>query len=233
MLHAILPASGSALRMRGLPKFLLPCDDQYLSLLERHIESLIELCDTVWVPVRPDLVPLVESLRIKSEKVVILTMTTQSMTETVRRVAELSSGERFVMVMPDTYFLGNLPYGELAESKEPMFLACWNIRPDQYGKLGQVEISGLGLNESRSLDRGFVTKSEDKNPDCRFEYSWGAMSFDREILDYALDTMPHTGYLIPRLLEDNILIGASIIDGQYFDCGTPSEYLSMLKSLEF
>jgi CTP:molybdopterin cytidylyltransferase MocA len=47
VLDGILPASGAATRMRGLAKFLIPCDDEYLSLLERHIENLMRHCDSI------------------------------------------------------------------------------------------------------------------------------------------------------------------------------------------
>jgi hypothetical protein len=217
--------------MRGLPKFLLPCDKEYLSLLERHIDYLLELCETLWIPVRPDLVPLVESLRIPSERAVILTMTTHSMTETVRRVVELSSGNRFVMTMPDTYFFGELPYQQLVNSTDPMFLACWNIRPEQYGKLGQVEIVNAQPQKQDEIKSGYVVQSEDKNPNCRFPFSWGAMAFDRKLIEFAKDEMPHTGYMIPRILEEKIPVGASVMNGEYFDCGTPTEYLAMLKKV--
>ena len=226
-MHAILPASGSATRMRGLPKFLLPCDDQYLSLLERHIEKLLDFCDSIWVPVRPDLVPLVESLRIPSERVVLLTMSTQSMTETVRRVVELSSGTRFIMVMPDTYFYGELPYEYLARSRAPMSLACWEIRSEQFGKLGQVLLKPPLSGDF--LDELIVTRSEDKNPECRFEHSWGAMAFNREVMEFAKDEMPHTGYILPELLANSVEVTAKVMNGEYFDCGTPSEYLAMLR----
>jgi hypothetical protein len=213
--------------MRGLPKFLLPCDDQYLSLLERHIEDLLEYCETIWIPVRPDLVPLVESLRIPSERVVLLTMSTKSMTETVRRVVELSSGKRFIMAMPDTYFFGDLPYEYLAQSTSPMSLACWNIRPEQFGKLGQVLLSEP--KPGKIIGEFLVSQSEDKNPDCRFEHSWGAMAFDRQVIELALDEMPHTGYLLQPLLNNSVEVSAKVMNGEYFDCGTPSEYLDMLK----
>jgi UTP-glucose-1-phosphate uridylyltransferase len=48
-------------------------------------------------------------------------------------------------------------------------------------------------------------------------------------MDFASDEMPHTGYLLPKILEKEIPIGAKVMDGEYFDCGTPSEYLAMLK----
>jgi hypothetical protein len=131
------------------------------------------------------------------------------------------------MVMPDTYFYDELPYEYLANSSFPMSLACWKIRPEQYGKLGQVDFSEEPV--SGGQNELIVVKAEDKNPACRFEHSWGAMAFDRDVIDFAKDEMPHTGYLIPQLLEKSVPVGAKVMNGEYFDCGTPSEYLAMLK----
>jgi hypothetical protein len=216
--------------MRGLPKFLLPCDTEYTTLLERHINSMLDYCEVIWIPVRSDFVPMVESLGISSERVVILTMDTKSMTETVRRVVDLSSGTRFFMAMPDTYFFGEQPYDYLAKSSAPMTLACWKIRHEQFGKLGQVSFEEKTHGDP--LEGLIVVGAEDKNPSCRFEHSWGAMAFDRKVIDYANDDMPHTGYLLPSLMENSIAITAKILNGEYFDCGTPSEYLEMLKKTQ-
>ena len=224
-LSAILPASGLATRMRGLPKFLLPCDEEYVSLLERHVEELLKVCDTIWIPVRPDLSHLVESLGLASERVVIVSMNTSSMTETVRRVVELSSSPKFLIVMPDTYFFGELPYSALAKSTSDLHLACWRIREEQFGKLGQVDLVD---SKHGGVDK-LVVSSRDKDPNCRFIHSWGAMSFKRNVFKLALDSMPHTGYLIEPALQNGLNVSADVMDGLYFDCGTPSEYLSMLK----
>jgi hypothetical protein len=125
------------------------------------------------------------------------------------------------MAMPDTYYLGEQPYEYLAQSSAAMDLACWPIRPEQAGKLGQVLISDKPAGE--------VTDSRDKDPACIFEHSWGAMSFDRISISQATADMPHTGYIIPKLLSEGIPVRARIMDGQYFDCGTPREYLKMLE----
>lgn len=222
---AILPAAGSATRMRGLPKFLLPCDENYLSLLERHINHLAPICNKIWIPIRPDLIALVESLNIPAPNTEIFPISTNTMTETLRKTASKSMSEKFVMVMPDTYFQGELPYEYLATGAEKMNLACWKIRAEQYGKLGQVQISKSSPEETQ----GTVSSSRDKDPSCRFPFSWGAMSFSREVLELADDEMPHLGYVLPQLLEKNMQIHAKVIDGEYFDCGTPQEYISMLQ----
>ena len=96
MTDAILPAAGSASRMRGLPKFLLPCDAEYTTLIERHISELLKVCETVWIPTRPEQTILLETLGLSSDRVVIVPMTTSSMTQTVLRLCAISGAARFV-----------------------------------------------------------------------------------------------------------------------------------------
>ena len=222
LIEAILPTAGKATRMRGLPKFLLPAGPDYLTLIERHVLELLQHCSTVWIPTRPEQTILLETLGISSDRVVVVPMTTATMTETVLRIGGISGAEKFMMVMPDTYFAGEKPYSYLAESNYPMNLATWQIRSEQLGKLGQVEISGT--------PEGLVTAAEDKNPSCKFPHSWGAMSFTREVLTFGNDDMPHTGYLLPKLLESGISIHGRVMGGTYYDCGTPAEYVEMLTS---
>lgn len=222
LIDAILPTAGKATRMRGLPKFLLPAGPDYLTLIERHVSELLQYCSTVWVPTRPEQTILLETLGISSDRVVVVPMVTATMTETVMRIGGISGAEKFMMIMPDTYFAGEKPYSYLAESAHPMNLAAWKIRPEQLGKLGQLEIS--------NLPEGRVTAAEDKNPSCEYPNSWGAMSFTRDALTFGNVDMPHTGYLLPKLLEARISIHARVMDGLYYDCGTPAEYVEMLTS---
>jgi len=222
VIDAILPTAGKATRMRGLPKFLLPAGPEYLTLIERHITELLEHCETVWIPTRPEQTILLESLRLSSDRVVVVPMTTSTMTETVLRISAISAAEKFLMVMPDTYFAGEKPYSYLAASTYEMSLATWKIRTDQLGKLGQVKLA--------ETPEGLVTHSEDKNALCTYPHSWGAMAFSKRVLSYGNAEMPHTGYLLPGLLEAGIEIHAREMNGSYFDCGTPAEYVEMLTS---
>ena len=125
------------------------------------------------------------------------------------------------MVMPDTYFFGEQPYDYLANSRSELNLACWEMQPEQRGKLGQVQIEG-GTS-------GRVLDSKDKDPDCQFPFSWGAMAFDKSTLSLANAEMPHTGYVIQPALPAGIPVEARVLKGRYFDCGTPREYLEMLE----
>jgi len=218
----LIPASGAASRMRGIPKFLLPCNDEYLTLIERHVINMLEWCKMVWIPTRPDLSILIESLGITSERVVAIPMVTKSMTETIMKVAAISSADDFMLCMPDTYFEGGLPYADLSELEGDLKLACWKIRPEQKGKLGQVLFG-------EEQDASNIVDSRDKDVSCTFDFSWGAMSFRRQILEMANPEMPHTGYLIKPAIDLGLDVHGFVVKGEYFDCGTPKEYISMLK----
>jgi NDP-sugar pyrophosphorylase family protein len=144
------------------------------------------------------------------------------MAETIRQVVEISSSEKFLMVMPDTYFLGAQPYEYLSSASHSMNLALWEIRDEQRGKLGQVEVDQMS---------NLATAAEDKNLLCPYKYAWGAMSFNREVISRSLDSMSSIGDVIPKLIEDGIEIHTAVFQGKYFDCGTPKEYVSLLSTI--
>jgi CTP:molybdopterin cytidylyltransferase MocA len=218
-MDGIVPAAGLATRMRGIPKFLLPCDRSYTTLLENHLRELLEVCDTIWIPTRPEMVLLLDSLGIAKERVVVLPIVTNNMTETVKRVLSIASADYFQLIMPDTFFLGETPYKKLAAQPKIADLACWTIRQEQKGKLGQVLADKDGI----------VIDMKDKDPGCEYPISWGSLTFSRRLEPYMKDSDPHIGYAVKHALEDGGTITAQTIEGQYFDCGTPDEYLSMLE----
>ena len=49
-MDVILPAAGLAKRMKGVPKFLLPANDQYETLLEIHLKNLEDKCENIYYP---------------------------------------------------------------------------------------------------------------------------------------------------------------------------------------
>jgi hypothetical protein len=222
MIHGVLPAAGLASRMRGLPKFLLPASPEYETLLERHVRLMEPFCETIWIPTRPDLVSLISSLGLATERVKVLQMTTESMTETIMKTSSLSGASKLIVVMPDTFFQGELPYEYLRDARNPMNLAVWRIRDEQKGKLGQVKLA--------TAPEGFVLDAKDKDSSCEYIHAWGAMSLDTEVLSFATADMPHTGYLIPELIGSEIPVHAREIQGNYYDCGTPKEYIQMFRT---
>ena len=206
---AILPAAGLASRMRGLPKFMLPCSVDYETLLERHVINLLPLVDKIWIPTRPEYA-----------NVIIQVMETRNMSETVIEVASAARADNFLLCMPDTYFHGELPYETLSKTNEILNLALFKIRNDQKGKLGQILLS----------NQGSVIGSVDKDVNCDYELAWGAMSFSNDFVKLLDPDEPHVGYAIPRCI-DKFKVKGSVLNSEYFDCGTPSEYLKLLKTI--
>jgi hypothetical protein len=212
----VLPAAGSATRMNGIPKFLLPTRHDGRSLLERHVDQMGELVDQIWIPTRPEFVHLIASLNL-GPRVVVVGMNTKTMSETVLRVAGLCQGDKFLLGLPDSYIHGINPYAGLIDSELNLKLAGFKIRTDQQGKLGQFD-----------LVKDKVIDVVDKSFDCKYEQAWGAISFSQEFVKLIRPDESHVGIAFPRALK-LFQVGANVTNAGYFDCGTPSEYFMMLQ----
>jgi UTP-glucose-1-phosphate uridylyltransferase len=68
----------------------------------------------------------------------------------------------------------------------------------------------------------------DKDFSCNYEYAWGALTFSKKITQFLDSTDPHLGYGVKNALMNSQSVTARKISGEYFDCGTPSEYLNLL-----
>jgi hypothetical protein len=219
-MDVILPAAGLAKRMRGIPKFLLPASAGYKSLLEIHLENLVDLYSSVLLPTRPELIPVIESLDFDLRNVELIGMKTSTMSETILNTISISSEEKHLLIMPDTYFYGERPYKSFNPDTVFCELTCWRIREEQRGNLGEVEI----------ID-GKVINIIDKSLTSNLKYSWGALTFTNELKPYIKKQDPHIGYAVKNALDDGKQISPLLVDGQYFDCGTPGEYVELLKKV--
>jgi hypothetical protein len=220
-IQAILPAAGNAVRLRGLPKFLLPMDTNALTLLEKHIELLNFHAEVIWLPVRADLASLVTDLNL-GEKVIPIPVRTKTMTETVLRIVELTEVNEFILGMPDTVFSHGNPYEKLIsvrnKSEADLVLSIWNTRVEQQGKVGSVK-----------FDKNYkVLESKDKILDRSYSHHWGAMYMNKRFIDLLNKEMPHPGYAINLAVAENLRNFVSLEEGEYFDCGTFDEYQKYL-----
>jgi len=217
--HGLLPAAGQAMRLRRLPKFLLPCDGDATTLIEKHIEQMSDICEIIWLPVRPDLISLVHDLNL-GPKIIPVALSTKTMSETVLRVGQISGADKFLLGMPDTVFVGESPYISIADMLETssLALALWETASSQRGKVGAVAI------ENRK-----IVSSVDKDLKTEHPYHWGAMAFDRQFLSLLEPEMPHTGYVISKYIEQDLEINWHLTQGEYFDCGTFAEYRRFLR----
>lgn len=225
-LHAIIPAAGRATRLRGLPKFLLPIDDQFSTLIERHVFQALKVSQQVWIPTRLEYLPLLSSLNFDPNVVHVLPVETKTMSETIHRIADFAKSDHFLMGMPDTYFFGaDTVYEQLAASNDEVVAALFQIQPFQKGNVGQVRV--------RTSDNFLeVVEVIDKDPQSSLEFLWGAIRFSRELMSFSDPLDSHLGYALGRAATSNSTrVSGITFKGRYFDCGTPSEYWRLISEL--
>ena len=216
----LLPAAGSAQRMRGLPKFLLPSGELNLSIIELHIRNLSEYADEILIGLNPIFLDIVLNAKLNLQNARIIPLSTNSMTETVLKLIPYSSGDRFTLIMPDTVFESKESY-RFENLQSDLDLSLWKIRSDQYGKLGQVLIAPDGK----------VLDCVDKDPSCRYEYIWGAMTFNRRFIECLDFDFPHVGYGIVKALKLQMKVNGMVLPGRYWDCGTATEYMHYIRTI--
>lgn len=218
----ILPASGSATRLGGVPKFALPFDEHGMTLLENHIALMKPNVRQIIVVTRERWVPMVTEI---DQEITIITKEPSTMSDAIRAVADKFYAKKYLIGMPDTYFSGENPYSRLNNFPEEieMGLACWEISDDLKGRVGQVDFD---------KSTGIVHKMRDKDLTCQFDYMWGAMRLSNEIMKRIVIDNPHPGIDVANLMKNQGKVPrAVLIQGNYFDVGTITGYQELLNSL--
>ena len=214
----LIPCSGTASRMNGIPKFLLPCKEG--NLIDNTINLFkVNNIDNIYVSIL-----LSNENYIKNkDNIKYIVKNTNTMSETVRHLINIKS-KKYILIMPDTYFINNEnnKFNEITKmnimlNKFDVVLIIWKIKDYQYGKLGQVNIQDNKISDIM-----------DKNLDCKYPYSWGIIGWTNKVNHLIDENTPHIGYLINSALKNNIDIGYIISDTEYFDCGTNDEYFKMI-----
>ena len=220
MIIGIIPACGNATRMGGIAKFNLKIPKSNDTLISWHIKSQLKYCDKVIVLVKKEHESSLSMFK-DNNKIIILVEQTLSMSETVQKATEKFYADEYVVGMPDTFVIGDNPYKEIITNNidSDLNLGVFKIKNSQKGKLGQLNI----------ID-GVVVDCIDKDINCNYEHSWGFLRFNRSVLKLIQKETPHIGYVINPAIKEKLLVMASIVDGEYFDCGTQEEYQELLKT---
>jgi len=230
---AIIPAAGTATRMGGLPKFLLPSTggrngnllSPGSSLLQQHINYGLDFTDLVIVVTRPENAHLINPYTI-ANRVEMIVMETKTMAETILRSSRVCNAKENLVLMPDTYFSEGFEASTMClRDSEAAAVGLWKIKQEQIGTVGQIDC------QYDDNGDGFVSKHTDKSLDCKFPFVWGAMNISSYGIGLLNEAMPHVGYLISKLLEinqPNLKVGARFQKGEYLDCGTPRGYFDHL-----
>jgi NDP-sugar pyrophosphorylase family protein len=216
----LIPCSGTASRMSGIPKFLLPCKEG--NLIDNSINIFkSNNIDDIYVSVSSENEHFIKN----RDNIKYIVKNTNTMSETVKHLIEIKS-KKYILIMPDTYFIndGNQKFNEIHQmymllNKFDIVVILWKIKEYQYGKLGQVDI-----------DDTKVIDVMDKKHDCKYPYSWGIIGWTNQVNHLIDAKTPHVGYVLNEALKNKIEIGYILADTDYYDCGTPEEYFKMIKN---
>lgn len=214
----ILPASGKASRVGGIPKFCLPISDER-SLLQWHVEQMLEVCDEVRVSTRSEWVPIIQNMDMNIK---IIVREPSTMSDAVKFMVG-DYNDTVLIGMPDTYILGSQKniYKEMLSAPGDLVLGTWECGEDIKGRVGQVLLSG---------DK--VLSSMDKNSSCDYPYMWGTMLFRKNLIRYIDVELDHPGKQIQEWIDMSLDVRAVRPGGKYMDIGTLKGLKQLYKEME-
>ncbi len=215
----VLPASGKASRIGGIPKFCLPISDER-SLLQWHVEQMLEVCDEVRVSTRAEWVPIIQNMDMNIKLIV---REPSTMSDAVKfMVGEYN--DTVLIGMPDTYILnapGNIYKPLFKDNTADLVLGIWECGEVLKGRVGQVLVSN---------DK--VIDSEDKVDNCDYPDMWGTMLFRKNMIRYIDAALDHPGKQLKEWISMGLNIKAVRPGGQYMDIGTLKGLKQLYKEME-
>lgn len=220
----LIPLCGTASRMKGIPKFLLPCKIDY-TLLDNAIDILVKNnINKIAIGVSPLNDIILSTQKLDSNIVKKQVFETKTMAETVYNLIlqNYNQNEFFVLVMPDTFFILKNELSEmmsLLQNGAELVVIVWKIKDYQIGKLGQCLI-----------ENGNIVSVRDKDKNCDYPYFWGVLGWNSSMNKYIDPEWATIGQLINKAIELGITVKAIVADSDYYDCGTFSEYFEMAKN---
>lgn len=215
----VLPASGKASRIGGIPKFCLPISDER-SLIQWHVEQMLEICDEVRISTRSEWVPIIQNMDMN---VKIMVREPSTMSDAVKYMVG-DYNDTVLIGMPDTYILnapGNIYKGLFKEDTADIVLGIWECGENLKGRVGQVLIS-----------HDKVIDSEDKVDNCNYPDMWGTMLFRKNMIRYIDTTLDHPGKQLKEWISKGANIKAVRPGGQYMDIGTLRGLKQLYKEME-
>jgi hypothetical protein len=202
----ILPASGKASRVGGIPKFCLPISDEKC-LLQWHVDQMLEVCDEVRVSTKSEWVPIVQNMNMNIK---LIALEPSTMSHAVKFLVG-DYNDTVLIGMPDTYIHNTEKniYKEMINIPGDLVLGTWECDDNLRGRVGQILLSG-----------NKIIASNDKSPDCEYPHMWGTMLFRKNMVRYIDPDLEHPGKQIQEWIDMNLEIRSSSSGGKYMDIGT-------------
>jgi hypothetical protein len=202
----LLPASGSASRLGGIPKFCLPLTDEQ-NILQWHVKQMLKVCDIVKISTRKSWLPIVNQMDLPPTAVVY-EIEPSTMSDALVKMM-VNPNSKYIIGMPDTYMPGSDGdfYRQLAWSDADVTLAAFDCHEDIKGRVGQIKFDEFGR----------VIDALDKTPGCDYNYMWGAMAVQNTYID---EELPNPGLQIMDWVNEGKNVKAVVAQGKYLDIGT-------------
>jgi len=202
----LLPASGSASRLGGIPKFCLPLTDTQ-NILQWHVEQMLKVCDIVKISTRSSWLPIVNQMDLPPTAVVY-EIEPSTMSDALVKMM-VNPNSKYIIGMPDTYMPGSNGefYKQLAESNSDITLAAFDCHEDLMGRVGQIK-----FDKSNN-----VVDALDKTAGCDYNYMWGSMAVQNVYID---EELPNPGVQIMDWINEGKSVKAVVAKGKYLDIGT-------------
>lgn len=214
----VLPASGKASRIGGIPKFCLPISDQR-SLLQWHVEQMLEVCDEVRVSTKAEWIPIIQNMDMNIK---LIALEPSTMSHAVKFLVG-DYNDTVLIGMPDTYIHNTQKniYKEMINTPGDLVLGSWECTEDIKGRVGQILLSG---------DK--VIGSADKSIDCMYPDMWGTMLLRKNLVRYIDTDLDHPGKQISEWIDMNLDIRAVRPGGKYMDIGTFKGLKQLYKEMD-
>lgn len=218
----IIPAAGSATRMGGIPKMLLPIPPEGLTLID-VLAARMQMGGSRDYPIIVSNGAIAKLLSKHTGQIIDIAQT-DTMSETV-----LSSkryfNETILFGMPDTYFDDDQAFVKLKAALEDgadVAVGLFLTRQKQRSKLGMCDFDTSTQQIIAVIDKPELTT---------LTWAWGVLAWKPEFWQYIRAEDPHVGYALPRAIEAGLDVRAVRMGGEYFDCGTPDEYFECIEHL--
>ncbi len=218
MTIGLLPAAGSAARMSGLPKFLLPIPGG--TLLNWHCQRMEAAgVEEIALGYSESTVKLLHK---NTTPNTFLYSGGRTLAHTIANAHIITGDADVVFGMPDTYFTDADAYRKVTDGLDGADIAVgvFATRPEQRHKLGMVRI-----------EADHVVEVIDKPTATHLIYAWGMIAWKPTFWQHIYPIDATVGDALPRAIRAGLTVRAVPLDGMYYDCGTPDEYFQLIREV--
>lgn len=214
----IIPAAGSASRIFGIPKMLLPTPSGVL--IDTLADRMLMACDHLYTGANSRVYGMLAA-RLSSPSHSVFVANTTTMSQTVRLAERhVKPDDTVLFGMPDSTFEDDQAFVKLAAAIQggaDVAVGVFRVRNGQHQRGGMVDLDG---------DR--VRAVIDKPEKSGLAWIWGVLAWRPEFWPLIDPETPHVGYALPRAIAAGMDVRRVILNGPYWDCGTPSEYFDCI-----